>query len=88
MAGQRLPGMFPRRDFVQEGGRLASGPDYPDLDRRAATDVAKILQGAKPAALPSEQPTTFEFGSNLKTAEVLGLTRPPTLLFQAEEVIR
>jgi putative ABC transport system substrate-binding protein len=88
MAEHRLPGMFPLRDFVQEGGLLAYGPDYTDMYRRAATYVAKILQGAKPADLPIEQPTKFEFVINLKTAQALGLTIPPTLLFQADEVIR
>jgi putative tryptophan/tyrosine transport system substrate-binding protein len=88
MAEQRLPGMFPFRDFVQEGGLLAYGPDYTDLYRRAATYVAKILRGAKPADLPMEQPTKFELVINLKTAKALGLTITPTLLFQADEVIR
>ena len=88
MARQRLPGMFPFREFVQEGGLLSYGPDYTDMYRRAATYVAKILQGAKPIDLPMEQPTKFEFLINLKTAQALGLTIPPTLLFQANEVIR
>jgi putative tryptophan/tyrosine transport system substrate-binding protein len=68
MAEHRLPGMFPYREFVQEGGLLAYGPDYTDMYRRAATYVAKILRGTKPADLPMEQPTTFEFVINLKTA--------------------
>ena len=88
MAAQRLPGMFPYRDFVQEGGLLAYGPDYTDMYRRAATYVAKILKGTKPADLPMEQPTKFELVINLKTAQTLGLTIPSTLLFQADEVIR
>jgi putative tryptophan/tyrosine transport system substrate-binding protein len=88
LARQRLPGMFPFREFVQEGGLLSYGPDYTDNYRRAATYVAKILQGAKPTDLPMEQPTKFEFLINLKTAQALGLTIPPTLLFQANEVIR
>jgi putative tryptophan/tyrosine transport system substrate-binding protein len=88
MAEHRLPGMFPFRDFVQEGGLLAYGPDYTDLYRRAATYVDKILKGTKPADLPMEQPMKFELVINLKTAEALGLTIPPTLLFQADEVIR
>jgi putative tryptophan/tyrosine transport system substrate-binding protein len=81
MAEHRLPGMFPYREFVQEGGLLAYGPDYTDMYRRAATYVAKILRGAKPADLPMEQPTKFELVINLKTAQALGLTIPPTLLF-------
>jgi putative tryptophan/tyrosine transport system substrate-binding protein len=88
MAMQRLPGMFPFREFVQEGGLLSYGPDYTDNYRRAATYVAKILHGTKPANLPMEQPTKFEFLINLKTAQALGLTIPPSLLFQANEVIR
>jgi putative ABC transport system substrate-binding protein len=87
-AEHRLPGMFPFRDFVQEGGLLAYGPDYTHLYRRAATYVDKILKGAKPADLPVEQPMKFELIINLKTAEALGLTISPTLLFQADEVIR
>jgi putative ABC transport system substrate-binding protein len=68
MAEHRLPGMFPFRDFVQEGGLLAYGPDYTDMYHRAATYVAKILRGATPADLPMEQPTKFEFVINLKIA--------------------
>jgi putative ABC transport system substrate-binding protein len=88
MAEQRLPGMFPFREFVEEGGLLAYGPDYTDMYRRAATYVAKILKGAKPADLPMEQPTKFTLVINLKTAQELGLTMPPTLLFQADEVLQ
>jgi putative ABC transport system substrate-binding protein len=88
MAEHRLPGMFPFRQFVQEGGLLSYGPDYTDMYRRAATYVAKILHGAKPADLPMEQPTKFELVINLKTAQVLGLTIPPPILFQADKVIQ
>jgi ABC-type uncharacterized transport system substrate-binding protein len=88
MAEHRLPGMFPFRQFAQEGGLLAYGPDYTDMYRRAATYVDKILKGAKPADLPMEQPTMFELVINLKTAQVLDLTIPPVLLFQAAEVVR
>jgi putative ABC transport system substrate-binding protein len=88
MAEHRLPGMFPFRQFVEEGGLLSYGPDYTDMYRRAATYVAKILRGARPADLPMEQPTKFEFLINLKTAQALGLTIPPTLLFQADKVIQ
>jgi putative ABC transport system substrate-binding protein len=84
----RLPSMFWRREFVEAGGLISYGPSLPDLFRRAATYVDKIFKGAKPADLPVEQPTTFELVINLKTAKELGLTIPPSLLFQATEVIR
>jgi putative ABC transport system substrate-binding protein len=73
---------------VEAGGLLSYGPNFPDLVRRAATFVDKILKGAKPGDLPVEQPTKFELVINLKTSQTLGLTIPPILLFQAEEVIR
>jgi ABC-type uncharacterized transport system substrate-binding protein len=84
----RLPTVHNVRPFVEAGGLMAYGPRTRDLRRRAAVYVDKILKGAKPADLPVEQPTAFELVINLKTAEALGLTIPPTLLFQADELIR
>jgi len=87
-AQSRLPAMYFTRGFVEAGGLMSYGPSQPDNFRRAATYVDKILKGAKPADLPVEQPMKFELVINLKTAEALGLTIPPSLLFQATEVIR
>jgi putative ABC transport system substrate-binding protein len=85
---QRLPGMYPTRQFVEEGGLLAYGPLLGDLYRRAATYVDKILKGAKPSDLPVEQPTKFELVINLKTAKQIGLTIPPNVLARADRVIK
>jgi putative tryptophan/tyrosine transport system substrate-binding protein len=87
-AQHRLPGIFESRAYVEAGGLMSYNVSYADLFRRAAAYVDKILKGAKPADLPVEQPTKFELVINLKTAEALGLTLPPTLLFQADEIIR
>jgi putative ABC transport system substrate-binding protein len=88
VAESRLPAIFYRRLFAEAGALMAYGPNIRDEFRHAAAYVDKILKGAKPADLPVEQPTTFELVINLKTAQALGLTIPPTLLFQADEVIR
>jgi putative ABC transport system substrate-binding protein len=84
----RLPTMFGSRDFVEVGGLMAYGPGVTELWRRSAMFVDKILKGAKPDALPVEQPTQFELVINLKTAKALGLTIPPSLLRRADEVIQ
>jgi putative tryptophan/tyrosine transport system substrate-binding protein len=84
----RLPSIFEERLFVEAGGLMSYAPSYIDIFRRAATYVDKILKGAKPAALPIEQPTKFELVINLKTAKALGLTIPQSLLLRADEIIR
>jgi putative tryptophan/tyrosine transport system substrate-binding protein len=84
---QRLPSMFPYRENVEAGGLMSYGLNLPDQWRRAAGHVDKILRGTKPADIPVEQPTKFELVINGKTAKVLGITIPPTLLNLADEVI-
>jgi putative ABC transport system substrate-binding protein len=85
--GVRLPTMSDFAEYVEAGGLMSYGPNFPDLFRRAAVYVDKILRGAKPGDLPVEQPTKFDLVINLTTAKVLGLTVPPTLLARADEVI-
>ena len=84
---ERLPTMHGMRESVEVGGVLSYGPNFPDLFRRAAEIVDKVLRGTKPADIPVEQPTRFDLVVNLVTAKALGLTIPPTLLARADEVI-
>ena len=84
----RWPGMYENKEFVEVGGLLSYGANLDDLFRRAATYVDKILKGTKPADIPVEQPTKFEFVINLKTAKQIGLTIPPNVLARADKVIK
>jgi putative tryptophan/tyrosine transport system substrate-binding protein len=86
-AMHRLPAMYESRDSVDDGGLISYGASIPDLTRRAAAFVVKVINGAKPADLPIEQPTKFELVINLKTATTLGLKVPATVLVRADEVI-
>jgi ABC-type uncharacterized transport system substrate-binding protein len=84
----RLPVIFPQSEYVEDRGLMSYAPNYADLFRRAATYVDKILKGAKPADLPVEQPTKFEFIINLKAAKQIGLTIPQKVLARADRVIK
>jgi putative ABC transport system substrate-binding protein len=84
----KLPAVYEFKIFAELGGLMSYGPNMPVLWWRAAYYADRILKGAKPADLPVEQPMTFELVINLKTAQALGLTIPPSLLFQADEVIQ
>ena len=86
-AGARLPVIFQIKENVIAGGLMSYGPSLPELFRRAATYVDKILRGARPSDLPVEQPETFELVINLKTAKALGLVIPPSLLLRADQII-
>jgi putative ABC transport system substrate-binding protein len=83
----RLPTIFENSAFLRDGGLMSYGPKQSVLGERAADYVARILLGARPAEMPIEQPTRFEFFINLKTAKALGVALPPTLLARADEVI-
>ena len=84
----RLPAMYATTEFAQTGGLLTYAPNIPAQFRRAATHVDKILKGAKPADLPVEGPTKWEFVVNLKTAQALGLTIPQSVLQRATEIVQ
>jgi len=86
-AEQKLPTAYPAREFVELGGLLSYGVDYPDLYYRAAGLIDKIFKGARPANLPVEQPTKLELVINLKAAKALGFDVPPALLARADEVV-
>jgi putative tryptophan/tyrosine transport system substrate-binding protein len=88
VARSRLPAIYPARAYVEAGGLMSYARDRGEELRRSAAYVDKILKGAKPTDLPVEQPMKFELVINLKTAQGLGLTIPPSVLFQATEVIR
>jgi putative ABC transport system substrate-binding protein len=84
----RLPAIYPQKAYVDEGGLMSYGADYVDLNRRVAVYVDKILKGAKPADLPVQQATKFEFVINLKAAKQIGLTIPVRVLERADRVIK
>jgi putative ABC transport system substrate-binding protein len=87
-AKSHLPAMYFSREFVEDGGLMTYAANVTEMWRRAATYVDKILKGAKPADLPVEQPTKFEFIINLKAAKQIGLIIPPNVLARADQVIR
>jgi putative ABC transport system substrate-binding protein len=87
VAKQRLPAIYVETGWAAAGGLMSYAPNVPDMHRRAATYVARILKGAKPADLPVEQPTKFELAVNLKTARALRLTIPQSILVRADKVI-
>jgi putative ABC transport system substrate-binding protein len=87
-AKNRLPAIYHYSEFVEAGGLMTYGPNNADVFRRAADFVDKILKGTKPADMPVEQPTKFEFLVNLKTAKQIGLTIPQKVLERADKVIR
>ena len=89
LAGKaRLPAILPDGQFVESGGLMSYGPSLPEMYRRAATYVDKILKGTKPADLPVEQPTKFELIINLKAAKQIGVTIPQSVLYRADKVIK
>ena len=88
ISAARAAALYPEREYADDGGLIAYGPNVPDIFRRAAGYVHRIIMGEKAADLPVQQPAKFEFVVNLKAAKALGLTIPPTLLARADEVIQ
>jgi putative ABC transport system substrate-binding protein len=86
-AKYRMPAIYPSNEYIVDGGLIGYGVSYPDLYRRAASHVAKIMNGSKPGDLPVEQPTKFELVINLKTAKALGIKIPNSILVRADKVI-
>ena len=86
-AQHRLPTMFEAREFVEDGGLIAYGPNIAEMTRRSASLIVRILKGANPGELPIEQPTTFELTVNVQTGKALGVTIPSTVLLRADKVI-
>ena len=84
----RLPSIYDRSEFVDAGGLMSYSSNVPDMSRRAATYVDKVLKGANPGDLPVERPTKFEFVINLKAAKQIGLTIPQSVLYRADRVIK
>ena len=87
LASKKVPAVYPEREYADDGGMMAYGPNVPDNFRRAAGYVDRILKGAKPGELPIQQPSRFEFVVNLRAARALGVELPQTLLSSADEVI-
>ena len=87
-ARSRIPALYSQKEFVVDGGLVSYGPNLPEMFRRAAVQVDKILRGATPGDLPVEQPTKFELVINLKAAKTLGITVPQSLLQRADDVIQ
>jgi len=87
-AAHRIPAVYEFNNFVELGGLMSYGVNIPEMQRRAAVFMDKILKGARPADLPVEQPTKFDLAINLKTAKTLGLTVPQSLLLRADQVIQ
>ena len=87
VAAARVPALYPEREYAEDGGLIAYGPNVPNIFRRAADYVDRILKGTNPGDLPIQEPAKLDFAVNLKTAKALGIDLPPSLLARADEVI-